>query len=195
MGRWFISQLIGDAFEDYDVEVLPLTEVNVESQNAFQDKLIADKFFTFTADEKKHTIHMEFQSTYDRSMGYRLLQYSLHHRERGEETDDRESWILSYSFLINVRDTKMNGVHNRELHLVINGKDISINYPVIDVRDKLPEIKTIMKAKSYDEVFKAAKTLSAKAGVLKDDSVDSELFWTACTAITSPKIFYRRRIR
>lgn len=188
-GRWFIGKLTEGRCEDYAVEVAAeVTDLNTE-QHQYDRVTYADKFLQFVVDDKKKVLHLEFQSTYDSQMCWRLLNYGLNFAKHdGIATARSETYVLPDAFIVNVRPTKFSNVTERAITLEVHRQVVSLTYPVVDVTKSVPEFETLVHEEDPEKVREAIMRLGSMCGGFTDASYSDE-FLQACLLASNAKSY------
>ena len=184
-GRWFIDKLTSGRYSDYGLEIVDL---NVE-QHQYDGVVYADKFLQFTVDEQKQILHLEFQSTYDKNMCWRLLDYGLNLVEHTAVIGDAsETYTLPDAFIVNVRPTVFATHSSRSITLKAHGQEATLTYPVVDVLSIIPEFTPLLMEKRPDKVREAILQLAFVSGGFVVPEY-SDTFVRACTLVAQPRAY------
>lgn len=192
-GPWFLRHLIGShEFEGYTLE----SAVSADSScvSGLGNTTVADKIILLRKDDVAKKVHLEFQSTYDATIAFRMLTYGLAQTQAPYRVDtSMEEYLLPASFLINVRGNQLSGKRTRVLHLHMPYADglqtITVEYPVVDVAIAIPEIVALMQATTIGQRNQIFQSLMEQSVHTTLTSRDFDVFASACYALSVKEVF------
>lgn len=154
----------------------------------------ADKLLEILVDRVNRTIHLEFQSTYDKGMARRMFEYGLRTVKEPSSIDKNgEVYELPTSILVNVRPQVWTGPNTRTLKFCMGSgferQEVALRYPVMNIADSMPEVVKLMNASTMEAVDAAVRELDESAHALTGDAMLDDMFRWACVLVASPQSF------
>jgi len=185
--KWFIKHLLDESFLDYDIEFGELEALGEEQHTRNGIVQVVDRVIQVIVDKKRHVLHFEFQSTYDKQMAMRMLQYGLQRAQLLRATRGEESYELPTAVIVYVREIPGVSGDSRTIELNVNRNTARITYPVIYGWKKVPHIHEIMNASNDEELGQAIVALCKEQDSMAEMAL--EKLSQACVLISNQNAF------
>lgn len=190
-GPMVISALVGPEFANYNVDFSMAEAFETEQQQHVDVGVrVADKFIKVTVDSEKRILHFEFQSTYDHTICWRMLNYDLNLAKTPSfEAANIEEYTLPHSTIINVKSTGLSKIKKRILVLKIGDDRIEIPYRVVNGYEAIPEIGELIEATNIEQCVEIVTRLGNRCNGFSSESSWSEQYMSICAALASPGVY------
>lgn len=150
---------------------------------------IADRIIVLYADNVERVVHFEFQSGNCDDICFRLLKYGVAAAKEDSHSAWEEWWTLPYSAVVLVRNVSGVKGSDRKLNLVVNGKPVTIDYPVVRVEEVVPGVRELMAAQTPEGVIGGMRVLLRRLPDFRNNQLAVDDFSRITYLLSDKRIF------